>query len=160
MKKTSTLFERIIAAAAEKGADARQTTTAAGTLYHDGTQHGKLFDIVLISVDKYNGRHYNHDAQGIAYKAARAAARFKGITIKEIDHPGYYIFQVFRTADAEEAERLKEEAKIFLNAFWEEVHRQHVNSEPDNQSKAIEAGHAALTAAGIIAASEEATPAA
>lgn len=148
--KKETLFARIIEAVKATGAEARQTATGAG-LYHDGEQHGEIIDIVFISVSRYTAGHYNGDAARIAKEARKAAGRFRGVTIKEVQHQSYYIYQVYTTPDAERAESLKKEADIFLEAFHQERHRQHINGETDNQQKAIEAGHNAIKAAGYTA---------
>ncbi len=147
--KQKDLFIRIIEAVTATGAEAHETATGAGTLYYDGTQHGEIFPIVFISIDRYK---HGRDAARIAKEARKAAGRFNGVTVKEVEHPHFYIYQVFNKADAERAESLKKEAHIFLEAFHQERHRQHINGETDNQQKAIEAARAALKAAGIIAA--------
>lgn len=147
--KKETLFARIIEAVKATGAEARQTATGAG-LYHDGKQHGEIIAIVFVSVSRYTAGHYNSDAARIAKEARKAAGRFKGVTIKEVQHPSYYIYQVYTTPDAERAESLKKEADIFLEAFHQEHHRQAVEGEENDTQKAIEAGHNALKAAGIL----------
>lgn len=158
-RKEAALFNRIAAAAKAAGAEARQTATAAG-MYHDGTQHGRIYNIIRVSVDKYSGGHYNSNAATIAAAARRAIGRYKGVTIKEENHPAFYIYDVAITADARRAEELDQEAQTFLAAYWEEVHRQHVNGEPDDHGKkAIEAGHAALIEAGYISDLEAGTAA-
>lgn len=138
------LYQRIIEAATAAGAEARQTQTAAGTLYFDGEQHGEVYDIVFISVSRYSFGHYNGDAATIAKEARKAAGRFKGVTIKEIEHPGFYVYEVFTAEDAERAEKLRAEANIFLEAFHEERHRQRVAGEPDDAQKAAKAGRDAI----------------
>lgn len=149
-RKETALFNRIAAAAKAAGAEARQTATAAG-MYHDGTQHGRIYNIIRVSVDMFSGGHYNGNAATIAAAARRAIGRFKGVTIREIYHQSFYIYEVAITADARRAEELNQEARTFLEAYWKEEHRRHVNGEPDDHGKsAIEAGHAALTAAGYI----------
>lgn len=147
--KKETLFARIIEAVKATGAEARQTATGAG-LYHDGKQHGEIIDIVFISVSRYTAGHYNGDAERIAKEARKAAGRFRGVTIKEVQHQSYYIYQVYTTPDAERAEKLTAKAAIFLEAFHQEHHRQAVEGEENDTQKAIEAGHNALKAAGIL----------
>ena len=138
-------FEKIIQAAKCAGADAIQTVGSMGTLYHDGAQHGKLFDVVRITVDKYQ---HGQAAAQIARNAAKAAARFKGVTVKEDMHPHFYIYNVMLTEDIQKAESMRQEAQTFLNAFHQERHRQHMAGEEYNTNKAIAAGHMALINAG------------
>ena len=151
--RKETLFARIIEAVKATGAEARQTATGAG-LYHDGTQHGEIIDLVFISVSRYTAGHYNSDAARIAKEARKAAGRFKGVTIKEVQHQSYYIYQVYTTPDAERAEKLTAKAAIFLEAFHQEDHRQAITGEQRDAQKAIKAGQDALKAAGY---TEEAT---
>ena len=156
-RKEAALFNRIAAAAKAAGAEARQTATAAG-MYHDGTQHGRIYNIIRVCVDQYSGGHYNGNAATIAAAARRAIGRYKGVTIREVYHQSFYIYEVAITEDARRAEELDQEARTFLAAYWEEVHRQHVNKEADDHGKkAIEAGRAALTAAGYTASQEART---
>ena len=159
--KKETLFIRIIEAVKATGAEARMTVISAG-LYYDGTQHGELIDCIFVSVDKYNAGRYNGDAARIAAEARKAAGRFKGVSIKEESHPSFYIYIITTSEDRARADALNAEAHIYLEAFWNEEHRQHISGETANHGKAIEAGHAALIAAGytITAATAEGTTAA
>ena len=142
-----TKFEKIIKAVQETGADARETATAAG-LYFDGIQHGELIPIIRVTIDKYNhsGR-YDSTASQTARKARKAAGKFKGISIREQSHNSYYIFDVMTEEDRERAENLQKKADLFLDAFWQEIHRQSVEQEDRNQEKAVKAGHKAIEAA-------------
>lgn len=153
MKKT--LFDRIEEAAKATGAEARQTTIAAG-LYYDGVQHGALIEAVYISVDRYSAGHYNSNAAKVAQEARKAAGRFKGISIREVDHQSFYIYIVTTKADSERADALQAKAEIFLKAFHQERHRQRITGEPDDANKAIKAGHDALKTAGYRAAEDTA----
>jgi hypothetical protein len=153
MKKT--LFDRIEEAVKATGAEARQTGISAG-LYYDGTQHGEIIESVYISVSKYTARHYDGDASKTAAAARKAAGRFKGVTVKEISHPSYYIYIVTTTDDRERADALQAKAEIFLKAFHQERHRQRITGEPDDANKAIKAGHDALKTAGYRAAEDTA----
>lgn len=146
MKKKN-LFDKVIKAATAAGANARITAIGAG-LYHDGKQHGEIIDIVFVSIDRYKYGHYNGNSTRIAQEARKAISRVKGTTIKEVSHPGFYIYQVYTTADAERAEALQKEANIFLEAFHQEHHRQNAAGEKLDTDKAIASGHEALKAAG------------
>lgn len=143
MKKT--LFDRIEEAVKATGAEARQTAISAG-LYYDGTQHGELIEAVYISVDRYSAGHYNSSAAKVAQEARKAAGRFKGISIREVDHQSFYIYIVTTKADRERADALQAKADIFLEAFHQERHRQRITGEPDDINKAIRAGHDAIKA--------------
>jgi len=127
--KKETLFTRIIEAVKATGAEARQTATGAG-LYHDGEQHGEIIDFVFISVSRYTAGHYNSDAARIAKEARKAAGRFRGVTIKEVQHQSYYIYQVYTTPDAERAEALTAKAAIMYREA-EHEHNQEGRSQPD-----------------------------
>lgn len=153
MKKT--LFDRIEEAVKATGAEARQTGITAG-LYYDGTQHGEIISAVYITISKYTAGHYNSSAASIATAARKAAGRFKGVTVKEIDHQSYYIYIVTTTADREKADALQAKAEIFLEAFHQERHRQRITGEPDDANKAIKAGHDALKTSGYRAAEDTA----
>lgn len=143
MKKT--LFDRIEEAVKATGAEARQTTITAG-LYYDGTQHGEIISAVYITISKYTAGHYNSSAASIATAARKAAGRFKGISIREVDHQSFYIYIVTTKADRERADKLQKEASEFLEAYHQEIHRQRITGEPDDISKAIRAGHDAIEA--------------
>ena len=140
-------FEKIIEAVKATGAEAKKTAISAGC-YFDGTQHGEIFDIVMISVDRYDPRFHGCDTVRVARDARKAAARFKDVTVKEVNHNSFYIYHVFNAEDLKRAETLQKEAEVFLEAFYVERHRQHINGEPDNADKAIKAGHKALSEAG------------
>lgn len=140
-------LEAIAPAIAATGAEARITAISAG-LYYDGTQHGAMIDCIFVSVDKYSASGYNRNAARIAAEARKAAGKFKGISIKEESHPGFYIYIITTSEDRARADALNAEAHIYLEAFWNEEHRQHITGEEPNHDKAIEAGHAALIAAG------------
>ena len=143
MKKT--LFDRIEEAVKATGAEARQTGIAAG-LYYDGTQHGEIIEAVYISVDRYSAGHYNSNAAKVAQEARKAAGRFKGISIREVDHQSFYIYIVTTAADRKRADKLQKEANEFLEAYHKEIHRQRITGEPDDINKAIRAGHDAIKA--------------
>lgn len=154
-RSEAALFNRIATAAKAAGAEARQTGIAAG-LYYDGVQHGALIEAVYISVSKYTAGHYNSNAASIATSARKAAGRFKGISIREVDHQSFYIYIVTTTADRDRADALQAKADIFLEAFHQERHRQRITGEPDDANKAIKAGHDALKTAGYRAAEDTA----
>lgn len=143
MKKT--LFDRIEEAVKATGAEARKTAISAG-LYYDGTQHGEIIEAVYISISKYTAGHYNGDATRTAEAARKAAGRFKGISIREVDHQSFYIYIVTTKADRERADKLQKEASEFLEAYHQEVHRQRITGEPDDINKAIRVGHDAIKA--------------
>ena len=143
MKKT--LFDRIEEAVKATGAEARQTGITAG-LYYDGTQHGEIISAVYITISKYTAGHYNGDATRTAEAARKAAGRFKGIAIKEVEHQSFYIYIVTTAADRKRADALQEEANAFLEAYHNEIHRQRITGEPDDINKAIRAGHDAIKA--------------
>lgn len=142
-----TKFEKIIKAVQETGADARETVTAAG-LYFDGIQHGELIPIIRIVIDKYNhsGR-YDSTASQTAREARKAAGKFKGISIREQSHNSYYIYDIMTEEDREKSESLQKKADLFLNAFWQEIHRQNIEQEEHDQTKAVKAGQEAIEAA-------------
>lgn len=153
MKKT--LLDRIEEAVKATGAEARKTAISAG-LYYDGTQHGEIISAVYITISKYTAGHYNGDATRTAEAARKAAGRFKGISIREVDHQSFYIYIVTTKADSERADALQAKAEIFLKAFHQERHRQRITGEPDDANKAIKAGHDALKTAGYRAAEDTA----
>lgn len=139
------LYDKIIEAVKATGAEAKKTGISAG-LYYDGTQHGEIIDAVYITISRYTAGHYNGDAARIAGAARKAAGRFKGVSIKEVDHPGFYIYIVTTTTDRERADKLQREADAFLDAYHEEIHRQRVTGEPENIDKAHKAGNDAIKA--------------
>lgn len=145
--KKETLFCRITEAVKATGAEARKSVISAG-LYFDGVQHGELIDCIFISVSKYTGGHYNGSAANVAAAARKAAGKYKGIAIKEEPHPGFYIYIITTKEDRARADALNAESAVYLEAFWNEEHRQHITGEEPNHDKAIDAGHAALIAAG------------
>ena len=135
--------QKIIEAAKAAGADAKVVIMGAGG-YFDGTPHGITFEAVQITVDRWT------DRNSIATENAveKALKRFRGTcTARSWSHV-YTVYTVCKVADHEAAEAAERESRIFLDAFWEEIHRQKEAGEKDDADKAITAGRAALDAAG------------
>lgn len=142
------MFERIAEKIRKQGIPAHKTVITAG-LYYDGTQHGEMFDAVLISVDKtetdYNRRpiekairHAIRNLDGIAYRPQEC-------------NPYYYTYWISRAASFERADELNRTSRAYLEGFWQAIHEHGDAARANNAALAIEAGHAAMQAAGISA---------
>lgn len=140
------MFERIAQKIKKQGIPANKTVMSAG-LYYDGTQHGELIPCVHVVVDKaeidYNPRPIE--------KAIRQALRnLDGVTFKRQEiNPYYYTYWVARSADFERADRLNRISRVYLEGFWQAIHDHGDAARANNAAMAIEAGHAAIKAAGM-----------
>lgn len=130
--------KKIIEAIKATGAEARESVYSAG-LYYDGQQHGELIPCVFVSIERYAFGRYNADR--IIKDAKKVIKHHRDVIYLDESHSGHEIYIIMSKEDAERIPILRNEAETFLNAFWEELHREY------NQEKAIEAGHTALIAA-------------
>lgn len=143
------MFERIAQSIRKQGIhDAFKTVLTAG-LYYNGTQHGELFDAVLISVDKTETDYSRRPIE----KAIRQAIRNRdGITFRPQEcNPYYYTYWIARAADFNRADQLNRISRAYLEGFWQAIHDHGDAARANNAALAIEAGHAAIQAAGISA---------
>lgn len=140
------MFERIAKAIKAHGIPAHKTVISAG-LYYDGTQHGELFEAVLISIDKTETDYNRRPIE----RAIRQAIRNRdGITYRPQEcNPHYYTYWIARTADFERADQLNRISRAYLEGFWQAIHDHGDAARANNAALAIEAGHAAMQAAGI-----------
>lgn len=135
--------KKIIEAAKAAGADAKVITMGAGG-YFDGTPHGITFEAVQITIDRWT----NNNSTATENAVEKALKRFRGIyTARSWSHV-FTVWNICTQEDHKRAEEAQRESRIFLDAFWEEIHRQKEAGEKDNADKAITAGRAALDAAG------------
>ena len=142
------MFERIAQSIRKQGIPAHKTVLTTG-LYYDGTQHGELFDAVLISIDKAETDYNRRPIE----KAIRQAIRDRdGITYRQQEcNPYYYTYWIARTADFNRADQLNRISRAYLEGFWQAIHDHGDAARANNAALAIEAGHAAIQAAGISA---------
>ena len=142
------MLERIAKNIRKQGIPAHKTVLTAG-LYYDGTQHGELFDAVLSSIDKTETDYSRRPIE----KAIRQAIRNRdGITFRTQEcNPYYYTYWIARAADFERADLLNCISRAFLEGFWQAIHDHGDAARANNAAIAIEAGHAAIQAAGISA---------
>lgn len=145
-KREKATFEKITEAAKAAGANCRESITSLGTTFFDGIQHGEMFNILFVTVDKWTAAGYDTSASAKAKKAKKITKRFKNVTIIEDYHPHFYIFFVVFKSDLERSEPMKAKATAFKEAFHQERHRQNIEGEEDSAQKAIEAGHKAIEA--------------
>ena len=140
------MFERIAQNVRKQGIPAHKTVISAG-LYYDGTQHGELFDAVLVSIDKTETDYNRRPIE----RAIKQAIRNKdGITFRPQEYnPYYYTYWIARAADFERADRLNRISRAYLEGFWKAIHDHGDAARANNAAIAIEAGHAAMQAAGI-----------
>ena len=142
------MFERIATKIRKQGIPAHKTVITAG-LYYDGTQHGEMFDAVLISVDKTET---NYSRRPIEKAIRQALRNLDGITYRSQDcNPYYYTYWIARAADFDRADSLNRVSRAYLEGFWQAIHDHGDEARANNAAMAIEAGHAAMQAAGITA---------
>ena len=141
------MFERIAGKINKAGFEAFTSVFSAG-MYYDGTQHGELFPCVHVSV---NVRDVNYNRRPIE-KAIKAATRnLDGVTFKQLNHnPYYYSYYIARRVDFERADELNKKSRTFLEGFWQAIHEHGDAARANNAALAIDAGHAAMVAAGMI----------
>ena len=135
-----TTFDRIKKALNAAGIHAWKDVFTAG-LYYDGQQHGELIPCVWISVDAYDT---NHERKPVERAIKNAIRNKPGITYRENNtNPYYYTYLIATRDDFARADALREEAKTFLDAFWQEIH-DNPNARDNNAEAAVKAGQAAL----------------
>ena len=136
------MFERIAQSIRKQGIPAHKTVLTAG-LYYDGTQHGELFDAVLISIDKTET---DYSRRPIEKAIRQAICNRDGITFRPQEcNPYYYTYWIAR------ADHLNRISRAYLEGFWQAIHDHGDAARANNAALAIEAGHAAIQAAGISA---------
>ena len=140
------MFDRIAQKVTKLGIPAHKTVITAG-VYYDGTQHGEMFDAVLISIDKTETDYSRRPIE----KAIRQALRnINGITYRPQDcNPYYFTYWIARAADFDRADSLNRVSRAYLEGFWQAIHDHGDAARANNAALAIEAGHAAMQAAGI-----------
>lgn len=142
------MFERIAQSIRKQGIPAHKTILTAG-LYYDGTQHGELFDAVLISIDKTET---DYSRRPIEKAIRQAICNHDGITFRPQEcNPYYYTYWIARTADFNRADQLNSISRAYLEGFWQAIHDHGDAARANNAALAIEAGHAAIQVAGISA---------
>lgn len=140
------MFDRIAGKIKKAGFDAFESVISAG-LYFDGTQHGELFPCVHVSVDV---RDVDYNRRPIE-KAIKAATRnLDDVTVRTINNnPYYYSYYIARRADFERADKLNAISRVYLEGFWQAIHDHGDAARANNAALAIDAGHAAMVAAGL-----------
>ena len=131
-----------------EGTEAKRTTY--GATYHDGTEHTETAPAVFISAD--------YIRNPAAYRQAVKTIKAARMAIYTEYHPRGTHSNIIVAMTPDDATRIKDatrKAGMFSQAWEQEQHRQRVSGEPDDIAKMIQAGHAALKAAGYMDEAEE-----
>lgn len=140
------MFERIASKINKAGFEAFESCISAG-LYFDGRQHGELFPCVHVSVDVHE---VDYNRRPIEKAIKNAIRNLDGFTVRPINNnPHYYSYYIARCADFERADELNKKSKTYLEGFWQAIHEHGDVARANNAALAIQAGHAAMQAAGF-----------
>ncbi len=140
------MFDRIASKVKKAEFDATVTVMSAG-LYYDGEQHGELFPCVHVSVDVHE---VDYNRRPIEKAIKNAIRNLDGVIVRPINNnPYYYSYYIARRADFERADALNKKSRVFLEGFWQAIHEHGDAARANNAALAIQAGHAAMQAAGF-----------
>lgn len=140
------MFERIAGKINKAGFEAFESCISAG-MYYDGTQHGELFPCVHVSVDVHE---VDYNSRPIEKAIKNAIRNLDGVTVRPINNnPYYYSYYIARRADFDRADMLNKKSHAFLEGFWQAIHEHGDTARANNAALAIQAGRAAMQAAGF-----------
>ena len=129
------MFEKLVKILRADGLDASEVYTVAGQ-YYDGADHGQVFPVVQVSTDF-----------SVPFSVMDRICKRRGLVYdwRSSYGTGTRLYTVWRADDREQARKLNEKARVFLDAFWMAIHLD--NTARDNDSAgAIAAGRAAVAA--------------
>lgn len=140
------MFDRIAGKIEKAGFHAFTSVIAAG-LYFDGVQHGETFPCVQISVDVHD---VDYNRRPIEKAIKNAIRNLDNVIIRPCyNNPYYYTYFIARKEDFERADELNKVSRVYLDGFWQAIHEYGDIARANNAALAIQAGHAAMQAAGF-----------
>jgi hypothetical protein len=141
------MFDRIAGKIKKAGFHDAFTSVISAGMYFDGKQHGELFPCVHVSVDVHEVDYNRRPIE----KAMKSAIRnLDNVIIRPCyNNPYYYTYFIARREDFERADELNKVSRAFHEGFWQAIHEQGDVARANNAALAIQAGHAAMQAAGF-----------
>ena len=129
------MFGKLVAALREKGLDASEVYMVAGQ-YYDGADHGQVFPVVRVETDL-----------AVPFSFMDGFCKRRGLVYdwRSCYGCGTRLYTIWAAADREQARKLNEKARVFLDAFWMAISKDD-SARADNAAGAIAAGRAALAA--------------